>query len=262
MQNLPFPGLEKSLQGLSQLSQICCWFIIAVFAITVVGLLVRLARMNHSSRADASFTEAFRGSPHLLALFQDGVVFAGSSRAAVYQNTCRELSWHLLGTDSVDRNFMARLRTAGKVTTDQSDAVRRTTQQVAAQLARPFVKGTEGWGIASLPVWGLLASLICLLDGLGGGAIPWHSTIAPLALSLALFLPGSLLKLATVRRARRAQEEIQDFAVEMGVALDRMFVEHRQTIEPLPSLGSMGLTEGPNFSLPPADTTRGTHRSV
>ncbi len=264
-QNLPFPGLEKSMGGLAPLSQACCWVIGSVFVISVVGLLVRLTRMNHASRADGEFTTAFRGSPHMLALFQDAVVFAGSPRAAIYQNACRELSWHLLGTDAVDKSFTAKLRTAGRIAPEQAGAVQRTTHHVASQLARPFTRGLDALGVWSLPVLGLISFLLCLLDGLGAGgfgASTWISAFWPLVASLLLFLPGLLLRQAAVRRSQRAAQELQDFAVEMGVSLDRMFVEHRQSIEPLPSLGSMGLLDGPDFSVSPSEMTRVPQRSI
>lgn len=259
MQSPLFSGLEKSFTGMQVNAQVCCGAAVLVFVVGAIGLMVRMGRMRKVTRMDTAFLVSFRDSPHLLALFQDGLVFPGSPKAAVYQNACRELSWHLLGTDSVDKSFVAKLRTAGRITPGQAEAVQRTTGHVAGELARSFTERLEGLGLRSLPLIGLLGFLVCVLDGLGAGNFStgmWTSALWPLVLSVVLFLFGNLLRQKTAREVQKTAVGVKDFAVEVGVALDRMFVDHRQAMESLPSLGSMGLLDGPNFSLPPGESMR------
>ncbi|MEZ0277002.1 MAG: hypothetical protein ACAH88_18985 [Roseimicrobium sp.] len=267
MQSLSLSGLEKSLSDMSMLSLLWCVLLLAVLLVCVVSWINRSANLRQTSKADTAFTASFRGSSHLLALFQTGMVFPGSARAAVYQNACRELSWHLLGTDTVDKNYMARLRTAGRITPSQAEAVHRTSRHVTDEVTRPLLSGLDGMTVWSLPILGFMGSLICLLDGLGRNDLNvpvWSSAIWPLVAGLLFFLVATIWQRRLTRQARKTVTRVRDFAVEVGVALDRMFVDHRQPMEPLPSLGGMGLMEEPNFSQPPAESARtpSTQRAI
>lgn len=241
------------------LSLLWCALLFIFLLICVISWLVRGVTLRQNAKADAAFTASFRGSAHLLALFQTGMVFPGSARAAVYQNACRELSWHLLGTDTVDKNYMAKLRTAGRITPSQAEAVHRTSRHVTDEVTRPLLTGLESVAVWSFPVLGFMGSLICLLDGMGrgdGGVSLWSSTLWPLLAGLLFLLLAMICQRRLARQARKAVTRVRDFSVEVGVALDRMFVDHRQPMEPLPSLGGMGLTEEPSFNQPPAETIR------
>ncbi len=267
MQSFSLTGLEKSFSDMSMLSLLWCFLLMTVLLISVMGWIIRGENLRQTEKADAQFTASFRGSSHLLALFQTGMVFPGSARAAVYQNACRELSWHLLGTDTVDKNYMARLRTAGRITPSQAEAVHRTSRHVTDEVTRPLLSGLDGMVVWSLPVLGFIGSLVCLLDALERNVPPvsvWSSATWPLVAGLLFYLAATLCQRRLARKSRQAVTRVLDFAVEVGVALDRMFVDHRQPMEPLPSLGGMGLMDGPNFSQPPAETSRtpSTQRAI
>lgn len=257
MQALSFSGFEKSLTGASMLSLLWCGLLLLILLISAIGWIARSSKLSKTARADAEFTAAFRSSAHLLALFQTGMVFPGSARAAVYQNACRELSWHLLGTDTVDKNYMARLRTAGRITPSQAEAVLRTSRHVTDEVTRPILSGLDGMSVWSLLILGFAGALVCLLDGLGRGEVGvglWSSVLWPVLAGLVFFLLAMTGQRRFARQARTTAGRVRDFGVEIGVALDRMFVDHREPMERLPSLGGMGLVEGPNFSQPPAET--------
>ncbi|QIF02190.1 hypothetical protein [Roseimicrobium sp. ORNL1] len=257
LQAFTFYGLQKSLSEVSMLSLGCCALLLLVMLVCVLKWISRSSSIAKTNKADEEFTASFRGSAHLLALFQTGMVFPGSARAAVYQNACRELSWHLLGTDTVDKNYMARLRTAGRITPSQGEAVNRTARHVTDEVTRPFMVGVGGMSAWSLPVLGLVGALLCLLDGLGReqtGVGLWSSVLLPLLAGALFSLLVAACQRSLAHQARKATTQVHDFAVEIGVALDRMFVDHRQPMELLPSLGGMGITDGPNFSQPPAET--------
>lgn len=258
MPPIAFPGLEKSLQEMNAISMAGCVVVLLLLLVCIIRWLMHGALLTRVSRADAVFTVSFRNSTHFLSLFQDGLVFPDSPKGAVYQNACRELCWHLLGTDAVDRNFVAKLRTAGRITPAQWEAVQRTTRHVAGELARPFDAKLGGAGLASLPMLGAIAALLCVIEGLGSGKVlpaMWASALWPMVFSLALYQIGFLCLRSARRRAQKTALALQDFAVEVGVALDRVYVDHRQPMEPLPSIGSMGMADGPNFSLPPGDAS-------
>jgi hypothetical protein len=257
LQPFTFSGLQKSLSEVSMLSLGCCAVLLLGMLVCGIKWIARGSSIAKTNKADEEFTASFRGSAHLLALFQTGMVFPGSARAAVYQNACRELSWHLLGTDTVDKNYMARLRTAGRITPSQGEAVNRTARHVTDEVTRPLTVGVDGTSAWSLAVLGLVGALLCLLDGLGReqtGVGLWSSVLLPLLAGALFSLLVAAGQRSLARQARKASTQVHDFAVEIGVALDRMFVDHRQPMELLPSLGGMGITDGPNFSQPPAET--------
>jgi hypothetical protein len=257
VQALSFSGLQTSLTSASMLSLLWCGLLLIILLVCGIAWLARGSKLGKMARADEEFTAAFRSSAHLLALFQTGMVFPGSARAAVYQNACRELSWHLLGTDTVDKNYMARLRTAGRITPSQAEAVQRTSRHVTDEVTRPILSGLDGMRVWSLLILGFAGALVCLLDGLGRGVVGvglWSSVLLPLLAGLLFFLPAMIGQRRFARQSRAAAGHVRDFGVEIGVALDRMFVDHREPMERLPSLGGMGLVEGPNFSQPPAET--------
>jgi hypothetical protein len=257
LQPFTFAGLQKCLSEVSMLSLGWCALLLLVMLVCVIKWIARSSDIAKTNKADDEFTASFRGSAHLLALFQTGMVFPGSARAAVYQNACRELSWHLLGTDTVDKNYMARLRTAGRITPSQGEAVNRTARHVTDEVTRPLTASVDGMAVWSLPALGLVGAIVCLLDGLGRaqtGVGLWTSVLLPLLAGALFSLLVAACQRSLASQARKASTQVRDFSVEIGVALDRMFVDHRQPMELLPSLGGMGITDGPNFSQPPAET--------
>jgi hypothetical protein len=52
-------------------------------------------------------------------------------------------------------------------------------------------------------------------------------------------------------RADDAMADLEDFATELGLLFERNYVDYRQPIETLPSLGGMGMTDSPHFNVSP-----------
>lgn len=256
---IQFPGLEKVVAEIEILPLAACVLITLVMLGCVFRWLGRGRLLREVREADGEFTRQFRSSAHALALFQESAKTDGSPRSALYMNACRELAFHLLGTDTVDKNFSLKLRAAGRISPTQWLAVERAGKRSVDESARWLRSRLHGAGVRSLLTLGVLGMVLALWERLGTGtldAAAVGSASRPLVLALFFHLIGTAWHRRVVRRADDAVTELDDFAVELGTLFDRSFVDHHHPMESLPSLGSMGMNDGPTFSLPPSEPGR------
>jgi biopolymer transport protein TolQ len=254
-----FPGLEKVVLDPGVIPLTGCVLLGLVMFVCLVRWLARGAVLRRARKADVRFTAVFRSSAHVLALFQEGEVVQGSPRSALYTNACRELAFHLLGTDAVDKSFAMKLRAAGRIMPSQWQAAQRASRRSVEETARWLRSGQTGTGVNCLIGVGLLASLLALMEHAGAGTLAWTaaaSSALPLALALLFQIVGSAWHRHLVRRTEAAVADLEDFSMELGMLFERSFVDHRHPMEALPSLGGMGMSDGPTFSLPPSEPTR------
>lgn len=252
----PVPGLEQGIREMELIPMVTCGLLALVMLGCIFRWLARGSRLRRAKKADAEFNRVFRGSAHLLELYQESKMIAGSPRSALYQNVCAELAYQMLGSDVVDKNFIVRLRSAGKITPSQNQAVQRVAQRSVVDASRWFQEKLSGAGVKSLPLLAALGALLNVLEHHGNGTLVAATVCAslwPLALALLLFIIGSGWHRSVVRRAEALVATVGDFAGELAAVLDRQFVDHRQPMESLPSLGGMGLIDGPSFNRAPAD---------
>lgn len=254
-----FPGLEKVATQIEIIPLVACGLVTLVMLACILRWLGRGRLLREVREADAEFTRHFRSSAHALALFQEPEKTERSPRSALYMNACRELSFHLLGTDSVDKNFSLKLRAAGRISPSQWQAVERSWTRSVEETARWLRGKLHGTGVKSLLLLGVLGMVLALWERLGTGtldAAAVGSASRPLVLALFFYLIGMPWHHRVVRRADEVVTDLKDFAAELGTLFDRSFVDHRHPMESLPSLGSMGMNDGPTFSLPPSEPGR------
>jgi hypothetical protein len=258
-----FPGLENVLLFPDFMATAGCALVALVMLVCIIRWIMRGSTLRRAAAADAIFTEAFRHSAHALALFERGVAAPGSPRGALYTNACRDLAFHLVGSDTVDRNFSLRLRAAGRITTTQWEATERAARRSLDESARWLRSGLSAWGVKALLPLGMLGSLLAVMEHAGANTfdfLRFASSMRPLALALLCHVIGMAWNRRMARLADDAVAELEDFSTEFGILVERSFVDHRYPIETLPSLEGMGLTDGPSLALPPAETARNTGR--
>ncbi len=256
---LRLPGLEKVVLDRDILSLAGCAMVAFMMLACVAGWLVRMSRLRRAAKADAKFTAAFRSSAHALALFQNAESVEGSPRSALYTNASRELCFHLLGTDAVDQSFPMRLRAAGRIVSTQWQATQRAARRSIDESRRWLQGGLTGAGVKALLGLGALGTLLSLMERASNGtldAASAASSLKPLVLALACHVIGVSWHSRVQRRASEAVENLEEFSTELGTIFERNYVDHRQPIEVLPSLGGMGIADGPTFSVPPAEPSR------
>jgi hypothetical protein len=254
-----FPGLEKVIFHPDTMPFAGCVAVAVIMLVCVVRWIMHGNLLRRAAAADSKFTEAFRHSAHALALFQQGDSTAGSARSALYTNACRELAFHLLGSDAADKNFATRLRTAGRITPSQWEATQRAAWRSLDESARWLRAGLGGWGAKSLLALGFLGSLLSLMEHAAAGALDLFtlaSCLRPLALALLCHIIGMAWHRRLMRDADEAEAGLKDFSTELGTLFERSFVDHRQPIETLPSLQGMGMTDAPTFSVAPTESAR------
>jgi hypothetical protein len=255
-----FPGLEHVVVNPDVLPVAGCALVTLIMVVCVIRWLVRWVVLRRARSADARFMTAFRGSAHVLALFQAGDYEEGSPRSSLYSSASRELAFHLLGTDVVDKGFAMRLRAAGRIMPSQWQATQRAARRSLEESARWFRSGLSGAGVRSLLGFGLFATMLALIDRAGAGELDLEaaaSSSRPFVLALLFHVIGTAWYRHALRVADESVADLEDFSTELGMLFERSFVDHRQPIEALPSLGTMGMTsDGPTFSLPPSEPAR------
>lgn len=252
-------GLEAHLKAMNLPALTACGVIILWAFICWIRMLVTAAQLRRCRKADDAFLKAHQDASHSLEVFQDGLTFEGAPRHAVYLTSAREVAFHLMGSDFVDKNFSIRLRAAGRISPSQMDSVRKVQERTADFTSRELGDGLGDGSVDILPFLGLVAALVSVLVDVSAGVTGSQlvvSAVTPMALGALVFIPLMLWHNALVQRVQDLAGELGDFAVELATQFDRAFVDHRKPLESLPSLGSMVPFDGPTFALPPSDTSR------
>jgi biopolymer transport protein TolQ len=232
-------------------------------AITAFAMVLMKRRALAAIRlADESFLGALQNAPHVLSVHQDQQIFKGSFRWQIYLSACRELCFYLLGTDQVEKNFPTRLRAAGRITPSQMSAVTRAMRlalgecSLALQGLSPaaFLRGL------ALPFMGLAGSLgvVTSIVMRTPGQVPdaWYMLVpaaAPFLLSWFALLIVAPLGNGLRGQLKAHEAALQLFPLALANMLERVFVDHRQNMEELPSVASLGSPHLPSLSLPPTD---------
>jgi hypothetical protein len=238
--------------------------VLGIFAYTL--LLTRRRDVEGILQADDEFLASLQGSQHALALYQEQRGFAGSPRWQVYLAACRELCFYLLGTDQVEKNFATRLRAAGRIMPTQMSAVVRAMRFTSGECVLALQSLAPGSFLSGslLPFVGLLGTLtIAMSASFRAGPSESNAihTLAPAALPFVLSILIMLILLplsrSLERRLKAHEARLQLFPLSFANALERVFVDHRQTMDHLPSVGELGIPDRPNLSLPPTSFGRG-----
>ena len=246
-------GLEKVILDPDLLSLVGCAAVALVMLVRVIRGVTASRALRHAANADAEFDTAFRNSAHVLALFQNGGTVAGSPRGTLYSNTCRELAFHLIGSDVVDQSFSIRLRASGRIMPTQWQATQRAAGRSLEEFAR-WLAGLAEQRPKSLPALGLAVSLLAVMGHAGADTLDFAaaaSCLRPLVLALLCHVLGMWWHAWMVRRTRAAVAALEDFSADLAMLMDRNYVDHRHPMEALPSLGGMGMVDEPGLTVTP-----------
>jgi biopolymer transport protein ExbB/TolQ len=253
------PGLRYGLEH----GSLTCWIICGVLALLSITswavILSKRMLITRVHKANLSFLREFRESNHPLELFQKREHHEFAAFYHIYHAACREMAWHLLGEDEPGDTFAARLQGAGRVTPSQMSVVQNAMERSVAEAALRL-EARMGWAALALsaaPLLGLLGTVWGLLDAFSTMSVP-DASLAALApgvttalvttvLGLLVAVPSMLGYNGLVNRIRGMIVRLDNFASELSTALDRAFVDHRFTTEPLPSMSSLGTPSMPTF---------------
>lgn len=244
-------------------SMMACALIVVLTILSLVRISMRKSRASMFERADSQFLDAFRGSPHVLAVFQDGAEHPASPHWQIYVAGCRELAFHLVGSDKVEKNFINRLRGAGLVSISQMASVRRAMERAAAETALDLQSAVvpRPYPGQSLTLVGWMLGIIIFAEAgfnpataQSGLAQLLAPALLPVALSMLLSQVLGTFSSSLLSNTENAVTRLRLFAAELSIMMERTFVNHASQQAELPSVGSMGVPAVPAFSLPPSES--------
>jgi biopolymer transport protein TolQ len=228
---------------------------------TIVSKFRFLSRVR---RSNSSFQHALGESIHPLSIFQLSERYDLSPMYHIYNAGCRELCFHLLGIDEPDHTFAKRMKGAGRITPVAMAAVHEAMDRAVGEAALKMESRMSivATALSGAPFLGLLGTVWGVMDSFGGLASSSGDTtlraLAPgLAAALLTTVVGLLVAIPSmfgynflVSKIRDQITRLDSFAADFGSIVERLFVDHRQPQEALPSLGSLG-----SPSLPAAFST-------
>lgn len=255
------PGLQYGLQHATPTLWIICGILGLLSVTSWAVLLSKHFLLSRVHRANLSFLREYRESNHPLELFQRREHHEYAACYHIYHAACREMSWYLLGEDEPGDTFAARLQGAGRITPSQMSAVQNAMERSVAEAALRL-EARMSWvatALSGAPFLGLLGTAWGILDAfsqLAGGGDATLAALAPgittalvtTVLGLLVALPSMVGYNHQVSCIRGLVVRMDNFAAELSAALDRTFVDHRFTDEPLPSISALGTPSMPAFS--------------
>jgi hypothetical protein len=164
----------------------------------------------------------------------------------------------------VEKNFPTRLRAAGRISPSQMSAVLRAMRLASAECTltlRTLLPGAFLCGLP-LPFLGLLGSVAVVLIIMARH--PSHemdllhllqAAAPPLVLSVIALLILLPLGRSLTAQLRDHETRVQLFPLSLANLFERVFVDHRQSLDELPSVAGLGAPHLPSLSVPPTDQT-------
>lgn len=217
-----------------------------VIAVLVMGSLfswtVMIAKFNQVRRAKEDthrFLDKFRESRDPLRIFQrQSTSYSGSPAYHVYLAGCRELSYHLLGSDEADDTYASRLRSADKLSAQAMNAVRTAVERVVGEQAllledRMILLATA---VSGAPFLGLLGTVWGVMDTFGGIAMAGKANLSAMApgvsgalittvTGLLVAIPAMFGYNFLVVTVRKLTVELDNFASELVSAFEHQHLD-------------------------------------
>lgn len=244
-------GLLFGLKNASAAGLVICGLLVLLSIASWVAMTRKFGLLKRAREANSRFCDDLRRSPHPLSLYQAGERFAAAPMFHVYHDACQELSFYLLGTDTVDATFERRLQAAGRITPSEMNAVRETIDRAVSETALRLEGGlgVVATALSGAPVLGLLgtvwgvmdafAGLTAVADGTGLRALApgLSSAMLTTVAGLVVAIPSIFGYNYLVSRVRQQIARIEHFATDFASILDRHFVDHRTNAPETASLG-------------------------
>lgn len=203
-------------------------------------MITKFITVNRAKKQNRAFLKKFRASRKPLNLFQSRESYPDSPAFAVYQAGCKELSYHLLGSDDIDETFSARLLQAEKVSAVAMTAVRSAMEREVGEQALKLehqmillattVSGAPFLGLLGT-VWGVMdtfsaiaaagsASLTTMAPGVSGALI---TTVTGLLVAIPAMFGYNYL----VVTVRSLTVELDNFGAEVAAAFEHRYLDTR-----------------------------------
>ena len=252
-------GLSFGLNHSTPSGLIICAILVVLSIASWVAMTRKFLLLKRARLANSAFCSNLRHSPHPLSLFQAGERFLDAPMFHVYHDACRELSFYLLDTDTVDATFSRRLQAAGRITPSEMNAVKETMERAVGESALRLESrlGIVASALSGAPVLGLLGTVWGVMESFSGlSEVADGSGLSALApgLSSAMLttIAGLIVAIPSmfgynflVSRIRLQIARIEHFSADFASILDRHFVDHRSGTTQLPTpmgdLDSIGL---------------------
>jgi biopolymer transport protein TolQ len=246
-------GLSFGLQNATPSGLVICGLLVLLSVASWVAMTRKFLLLKRARRANAVFCGDLRRSPHPLSLFQAGERFLEAPMFHVYHDACRELSFYLLDTDTVDATFSHRLQSAGRITPSEMNAVKETMDRAVSEAAMRLESGlgVVASALSGAPVLGLLGTVWGVMDsfsglsgiadgaGLRALAPGLSSAMLTTIAGLVVAIPSMFGYNYLVSRLRLQIARIEHFSADFASILDRHFVDHRPSPPAIPSLGEL-----------------------
>jgi biopolymer transport protein TolQ len=246
-------GLYFGLQNATPSGLIICSLLVVLSVASWVAMTRKFGLIKKARRANGQFCGDLRRSPHPMSLFQAGEKFVEAPMFHVYYDACRELSFYLLGTDSVDATFSRRLQAAGRITPSEMNAVRETMDRAVSEASLRLESGLGivASALSGAPVLGLLGTVWGVMESFGGLSTMADGSglraLAPgLSSAMLTTIAGLIVAIPSmfgynylVSRIRHQIARLEHFSADFSSILDRHFVDHRTAAQELSNLGEL-----------------------
>jgi len=215
-------------------------FVASIFSWSV---MITKIRMIQSVRKQSErFLAAFRSHRQPLHIYESELHFEGSPLWNVYRAGCRELTFHLLGSQEVDETFRARLEDAPRISPAQmrvvSTAMERAIGENALRLESQMI--LLATAVSGAPFLGLLGTVWGVMETFGGVAAAGQASLSAMApgVSAALITTVTALLVAIpamfgynylVTSIRATGVRMDNFGAELSSAFEHQYVDHGET---------------------------------
>ena len=212
-------------------------FIASIFSWAVMWTKIRVIQL--AKKQSRLFLAQFRADRQPLRLYEEQARFAGTPIFSVYKAGCRELTFHLLGSQDVDETFRARLEDARKILPAQMRAVTSVMERAVGESALKLESQMIllATAVSGAPFLGLLGTVWGVMDTFGGIAASGSANLAAMApgvsASLITTVTGLLVAIPAmfgynflVTSIRALVLEMDNFASELASDFEHKYVDH------------------------------------
>ena len=202
-------------------------------------MITKLRMVGVAQKQSANFLELFRSHRRPLHLYESQLRFDGSPLYSVYRAGCRELTFHLLGSQEVDETFRARLEDSPRISPAQARVVTTAMERAVGETAlklegRMILLATA---VSGAPFLGLLGTVWGVMETFGGVAESGSANLAAMApgVSAALIttVTGLLVAIPAmfgynflVTSIRGMIVQMDNFAAELASEFEHQYVDH------------------------------------
>jgi len=214
-----------------------CLFLASIFSWSV--MITKLRMVSVAQKQSGAFLDLFRSHRQPMHLYESKLRFEGSPLYSVYRAGCKELTYHLLGSQEVDETFRARLEDAPRISPAQmrvvTTAMERAVGETALKLEGQMI--LLATAVSGAPFLGLLGTVWGVMETFGGVAEAGSASLAAMApgVSAALIttVTGLLVAIPAmfgynflVTSIRGLIVQMDNFAAELSSAFEHKYVDH------------------------------------